>query len=83
MPITRTSYVAGVNVEDSGFVRLRWSNAELPIPRADAPPRQILDFAAVVALDGRDSSGMVDLGELVRRAVEAYRREHPLSSTNA
>ena len=76
MPITRTTIVAGVNVEDAGLVRFQWGGYTLPVPPPDVSSRQVLDFAAVVALDGRGSSGTWDMAGLVGRAVEAYRREY-------
>jgi hypothetical protein len=73
MGLTRTTYLGGKNVDEGGLVRINWNGA-LPLPAKDAPPRQILDFAAIVALSG--SSNSVELPTILGRAVSAYEREY-------
>ena len=58
---------------EDGLVRINWNGA-LPMPGSDAPPRQILDFAAIVALSG--STNSVELPAILGRAVAAYEQEY-------
>ena len=69
MPVRQQTFFGGINTDDLDKVQLRW-NGMLPIPRDDASPRQVLDFAAIVGLDSSENS--VQLPRLEERALAAY-----------
>jgi hypothetical protein len=77
MPITRKTYVGGIDTANLGKVQLNWGGL-LPIPGEEASPRQVLDFAAIVGLDASSNSAQAPM--LVQRALAAYEALYGVSS---
>ncbi|HEU0015508.1 MAG TPA: hypothetical protein VFQ45_17630 [Longimicrobium sp.] len=66
-------YIGGKSASEEGLVRINWNGA-LPLPPDTASPRQILDFATIVALS--ESRNSVELPRILGLAVRAYEQEY-------
>lgn len=73
MPIRIDRTPGGSTSEPTRFVYV--GNVQIPLPPTDASPRQLLDFAAIVGLEGREG-GSAAIAEVTARVARVYLAEY-------